>query len=119
MPLKPETKLRLVATKDIGEIVARAFENPEKGKGRAWDLVGDSRTMPEVAALLSKRLAQPVKFIQLPEDRALQAMGEGMLKMFRWLDARGPAANVAPLEEHWDYRMTQFETLLGEAQLQL
>lgn len=119
LPLKPETKLRLVATKDIGEIVARAFENPEKGKGRAWDLVGDSRTMPDVAALLSKRLARPVKFVQLPEDRALQAMGEGMLKMFRWLDARGPAANVAPLEEHWDYRMTQFETLLGEAQLQL
>ncbi|HEX9341409.1 MAG TPA: NmrA/HSCARG family protein [Thermoplasmata archaeon] len=119
LPVKPETKVRLVAVKDIGEIVARAFERPEKGTARAWDLAGDSRTMPEAAAFLSKKLERQVKFVQLPEDRALQAMGEGMLKMFHWLDARGPSTEVAALEEHWEYRMTRLETFLNEARLQL
>lgn len=48
------TKLALIATKDIGRVAARAFEKPEKYAGQALTLSGDSLSFDEMNAIFKE-----------------------------------------------------------------
>ncbi|MGD0718225.1 MAG: NmrA/HSCARG family protein [Thermoplasmata archaeon] len=117
MPVKPETKIPMVALKDIGEIVARAFEQPERRIGTAVDLMGDEKTYPEIVELLSRRMGTPARFVEMSDRDALQSIGEDMQRMFRAFDYGGLAIDVAALERQWNIEMTRFEDLLKETTL--
>ncbi len=114
IPLRPQTKLQMVAVKDIGEIAARAFERPKEEAGQAEELAGDARTMPEVASLLSTKVGGPVKFVHVPDDEARRTMGNEMATMYRSLDTQGITVDIPTLEKRWGYRMTRFSEFLRE-----
>jgi uncharacterized protein YbjT (DUF2867 family) len=44
MPLKPETRLQMIAVDDIGQLVAMAFEHAGNWRGRALDIAGDEQS---------------------------------------------------------------------------
>ncbi len=52
LPLRPTTKLQMVAVKDIGEFGAAAFLRTAEFLRQAIDFAGDELTMPEVTAHL-------------------------------------------------------------------
>jgi len=117
VPIRPDTKVPMVAVRDIGEIVARAFEHPERRIGAAAELQGDARTYPEMVDLVSRRLGLPAKFVEMNDRDALQQFGEDMLRMYRGFDRGGFGVDVAALEREWDVKMTRFEDLLQDAKV--
>jgi uncharacterized protein YbjT (DUF2867 family) len=118
VPIKPGTKIPMVAVRDIGEIVARAFEQPERRIGTGVDLQGDEKTYPEVVELISRRLGTHARFVEMSDHDALQQLGEDMQRMYRAFDYGGYGVDVAALEREWNIKMTRFEDLLKETELQ-
>lgn len=104
----------MVATKDIGEIVARAFERPRAAAGRTLELAGDELVAADLAARLSKKVGHPVRFHEVPEGEVRRTMGEDAAKMFRWFRKKGYHVDIPALEKEWGYRMTRFEEFLAE-----
>jgi uncharacterized protein YbjT (DUF2867 family) len=109
MPLDPDRKLQMVAVKDIGEIVARLFERPKEFAGQVWELAGDSRSLPDVAALIGERLGKPVRYMRVPDEQAQQAMGDDMMRMFQWFNRQGYGVDIEALEKRFKYPMTRFD----------
>ncbi|MGD0250956.1 MAG: NmrA/HSCARG family protein, partial [Thermoplasmata archaeon] len=104
IPIKPETKIPMVAVRDIGEIVARAFEQPERRIGTDAELQGDEKTYPEMVALISARLGIPAKFVEMSDQVALQQIGDDALRMYRGFDHGGFRTDIAALERQWDLK---------------
>ncbi|HSJ64409.1 MAG TPA: NmrA/HSCARG family protein, partial [Gemmatimonadaceae bacterium] len=52
--MKPDTRLQMIAVRDIGKYGRAAFERHEELNGRGIDLAGDELTGPEAAAILSE-----------------------------------------------------------------
>jgi len=117
VPIKPTTKVPMVAVRDIGEIAARAFEHPERRIGSAVDLAGDEKTYPEMVEMLSRHLSVPGRFVEMSDKDALQNVGEDMLRMYRGFDYGGFGLDVAALEREWEIKMTRFMDLLKETKL--
>jgi uncharacterized protein YbjT (DUF2867 family) len=117
VPMKPTTKIPMVAVQDIGEIAARAFEHPDRRIGTGVELAGDEKTYPEMVASLSQRLGVPGRFVEMSDKDALQNVGEDMLRMYRGFDRGGFGIDVPALEREWDLHMTRFDDLLKQAKL--
>ena len=117
MPVKPDTKIPMVTVRDVGEIVARAFEQPNRSIGTGVDLQGDTKTYPEVVEMISRRMGIPARFVEMSDQDALQSLGEEMLRMYRGFDHGGFGIDIAALELQWNIRMTRFEDLLAETKL--
>ncbi|MGA7923045.1 MAG: NmrA family NAD(P)-binding protein, partial [Thermoplasmata archaeon] len=69
-PGRPETRLELVAVQDIGEVGAIAFERPHLSIGHTIDLTGDTRTLGEIAVLLSAAAGRPIHVAEPQEGKA-------------------------------------------------
>jgi len=117
VPIKPTTKVPMVAVRDIGEIAARAFEHPDRRIGSSVDLAGDEKTYPEMVEMLSRRIRVPGRFVEMSDKDALQNVGDDMLRMYRGFDYGGFGLDVAALEREWAIKMTRFEDLLKETKL--
>jgi len=117
LPVKPSTKLSMVSVRDIGEIVARAFEQPDRRIGTEVDLQGDTKTYPEVVELMAHRLGTPARFVEMSDENALKYLGKEMQRMYRGFDRGMPTIDVAGLERDWDIKMTRFEDLVKETGL--
>jgi len=117
VPMKPGTKIPMVSVRDIGEIVARAFEQPERRIGTGVELQGDEKTYPEMVDLVSRRLGIPARFVEMSDKDALQAFGDDMLRMYRGFDHGGLGIDVGALEHEWGIKMTRFEALVKDSKL--
>lgn len=101
--LKPETKLQMLAVEDLGRYGRIAFEKDKALNGRAIDLAGDERTMPETAEILGRALGRKIDFVPVPiaevrrqsEDRAI---------MLEWFDRVGYNADIAGLVSEFGFR---------------
>ncbi len=113
-PVKPSTKIPMVSVRDIGEVVARAFDQPDRRIGTGVDLQGDAKTYPEVVSLIARRLGVPAQFVEMSDADALKNLGEEMLRMYRGFDRGGFGIDVAALEHQWGIKMTRFEDLVNE-----
>ncbi len=115
LPLRPETKLQMIAVKDIGEFGAAAFLRPNEFIGQAIDLAGDELTMPEVTAHLSRRMGRQVRFQQMPDDQAEVALGRDFALMFRWFNEVGYAVDIPALQKRFGIPLTAFTQILTQA----
>jgi len=86
--LKPDTKLQMIAVEDIGKYGVWAFENHERLNGRAFDIAGDSLTMPEVAKIISSASGKQVVFDPPPIEEVRQNSMEYAI-MLEWFDRVG------------------------------
>jgi len=89
--LGPETPQQMLAVDDVGRFATMAFRDRETWEGRALEIAGDQKTMPEVAEAFSKVLGRPVRYVKIdpeaiqnPERRA----------MFEWFQKAGYQADI-------------------------
>ncbi|MEC4669809.1 MAG: NmrA/HSCARG family protein [Nitrospirota bacterium] len=115
LPLRPDTKMQMIAVRDIGEFGVAAFLRPAEFIGQDIDLAGDELTMPEVARLFSRSLGREVRYQQLPDDQAEAAMGHDFAVMFRWFNTTGYSCDIPALGKRWSIPLTSFTDCLAVA----
>lgn len=92
--IRPETRLQMIAVRDIGAYGVWAFEQHEKLNGRAIDIAGDEMTMPETAAVFSRAIGHPISFQQVPIEEVRKFSADFAL-MLEWFDRVGYNADIA------------------------
>lgn len=100
LALAPNTKLQMIAVDDIGWFGARAFTDAAALNGRAIDIAGDSRTMPEVATILAKALGRPIVFAQAPIE-PIRQFSKDIALMMEWFERVGYSADIDGLEREF------------------
>lgn len=112
----PETQFSLVSTRDVGEVCANIFADPEKHLYATYQLVGTASPMSYVdaAAIVSEELGRDVKLEQKsledgveifagalthgkPEEAGFE-MRQGIGKMFMYYNGKGLVGNKNVLE---------------------
>jgi uncharacterized protein YbjT (DUF2867 family) len=101
LPLKPETRLQMIAVNDIGAVAALAFEHKGHWQGRAIELAGDELSMADTAALFGRVLGHDMQYQQVPWDQFEQRAGREMTMMFRWFEEVGYHANIAEVRAEY------------------
>ncbi len=105
--LKPETSLQMIAVEDVGKYGLWVFENHEKLNGRAFDISGDSLTMPEVAKVVSSVSGKPVVFDPPPIEAVRQASADYAM-MLEWFDRVGYNADIEGMARESGIQPTRF-----------
>ena len=118
VPLPPTTRQQLVAVKDIGEFVARAFDDPEAALGKTVELAGDELAFGDLPAALSKKLGRQIRYVEQPEEEARKKMGDDGFRMFQFFKTIGYHVDIPALEAAWGYRMTRFQEFLDSVDWQ-
>jgi uncharacterized protein YbjT (DUF2867 family) len=95
--MPPALKLQMIAVSDIGRHAARAFTDAATLNRREIDLAGDSATMPEAAAALSKGLGRTITFVQIPIAE-VRKNSDDFATMLEWFDRVGYDVDIAALE---------------------
>jgi len=97
LALHPDTPLQLVATRDIGELAALAFADPETFRGRAIIVAGDDLPAAAIAERLGRARGLPARFQQVPLER-VRAFDPEVARMFEWFDSgKGERADLPAL----------------------
>jgi uncharacterized protein YbjT (DUF2867 family) len=100
IPLRPQTRLPLVATRDIGVFAAIAFDHPGSYLGRELEVAGDCLTGPQIAEAFGRACGLRARFRQLPIEQ-LRAFDVEVARMFEWMDSRAAEPDIAGLRaEH-------------------
>jgi uncharacterized protein YbjT (DUF2867 family) len=105
--MQPDTKLQMVAVRDIGKYGLAAFERAEALNGRAIDIAGDELTGPEMAETLTSALGRPFSFYQIPIDQ-VRAFSEEYAVMLEWFDAVGYDVDIAKNASEFGIEPTPF-----------
>lgn len=101
LALKPDTRIQLIATDDIGAFAADAFERPDEYIGQALELAGDELTAAGIAAAFGSVSDLPGRFeelalAQVAANPYLPYASEIAL-MFEWFQTSGYQADLADL----------------------
>jgi uncharacterized protein YbjT (DUF2867 family) len=99
LPLKPDTRLQMIAVDDIGAFVAMAFEFPGRWQSHALDIAGDELSMNQVSQALGRLFGEDVKYVQAPWDKFEQQAGHEMMLMFKWFEDVGYHADIPVLRQ--------------------
>jgi uncharacterized protein YbjT (DUF2867 family) len=105
--MQPDTKLQMVAVRDIGKYGLAAFERADELNGRAIDIAGDELTGPEMAEVLTASLGRPFSFYQIPIDQ-VRAFSEEYAVMLEWFDAVGYDVDIAKNAKEFGIEPTPF-----------
>jgi uncharacterized protein YbjT (DUF2867 family) len=84
-PLRPDLKLPMIATRDIGNVAADNLLHPAIRGKQARELLGQRElTYTEVAAIIGKAIGRPdLKYLQVPDDQFRSVLVQmGMSEQF-------------------------------------
>lgn len=98
--LKPSTPLQMVAVEDIGRFGLLAFEDHARLNKAEIDIAGDSKSMPETAALLSRFLGRKVGFTPVPIEEVRKGSAD-YATMLEWFDRVGYDVNIPDLAKQY------------------
>jgi hypothetical protein len=109
-PLDEYRPYPTVATADIGELVALAFDRPERDFiGYELHIAGSHLTNRQAAEDFARVLGRPVKIRRLPMPIVRVALGKEFFQMFHWFNHSGYQADVKGLRAR--YPELQLRTL--------
>ncbi len=91
--IKPETKLQMIAVKDIGQYGALAFEKHAELSGQAIDIAGDVKTGPEAAEILGRAAGKKLGFFSVPIEE-VRKFSDDFALMLEWFDRVGYEADI-------------------------
>jgi len=112
-PARAETRLELVAVRDIGEAAASVFELGSAALGETIDLTGDSRTFQEIARMLGSWIGRSVRFQEEVDPAAKQRFGAFPEAPDPEAERREIERDIEALERRWKLHMTRFASFLG------
>jgi uncharacterized protein YbjT (DUF2867 family) len=101
LPLRPDTRLQMMAVRDIGVLVSMAFDHPGHWQGRVAELAGDELPMSEIAVALGRLAGRDVKYLQISWEDYEAAAGREMTLMYRWFQDHGYTADIATLRQEY------------------
>ena len=93
LAIKPETRLQMIAVKDIGRYGALAFEKHAELAGKAIDIAGDDKTGPEAAEIIGRAAGKSLGFFPVPIGE-MRKVSEDFALMFEWFDRVGYEADI-------------------------
>jgi uncharacterized protein YbjT (DUF2867 family) len=96
-PLSPDTRLQMIASDDIGEFAALAFDHPATWQSRTEEIAGDELSMTELAQAFSRALGRDVHYQQISWDQFEQQAGHEMAAMYKWFEREGYRADIPGL----------------------
>jgi len=108
LAIQPETRLQLIAVRDIGRYGALAFEKHEELAGRAIDIAGDTRTGPELAEILARVTGRAMHFVPVPIEQVRKS-NEDYATMLEWFDRVGYDADIEGNSKEFGIPATSFE----------
>jgi len=114
LPLKPETRLQLIAVDDIGGFAALAFEKPKHWDGRAVELAGDELSMTELAQAFTRMSGREVRYEPAPWDEFEKQAGPELTMMYRWLEDNALQADTSALRQEYS-NLTSFDRWLNSS----
>jgi len=97
--LHPQTRLALVAVRDIGTAAAAAIAEPERFDQVELELAGDYLSMTEIAEVLSRALGRPVPAPDMTEPEALAAGMPAMGASHEWMNVNSQPAGPPAVRE--------------------
>ena len=103
-----DVPIQMLASNDIGRIVARVFEDRENYLGKAFDIAGDSLTMPEAARIFGTKLGKEIRYTTLSMEDFASAMGEEYAGMVDWFNKVGYSVDIDVLEKSTDLKLEKF-----------
>ncbi|AKU91647.1 NmrA/HSCARG family protein [Vulgatibacter incomptus] len=110
-PLSPETTLQQISEEDYGEMVAAAFESPERFLDRSLEVASSEPSMLEVAEIFTRVLGREVKYRRLDFQTVNDKLGPGLARMLRWFEDVGYDADIEALRKEFG-TLTSLETYL-------
>jgi uncharacterized protein YbjT (DUF2867 family) len=105
--MKPDTKLQIIAVKDIGRYGLLAFERAAELNGREIDIAGDELTAPEMAAVLNETTGRAIEYYQVPIEDVRKGSEEYAI-MLEWFDDVGYDADIDRNAREFGIRPTRF-----------
>jgi uncharacterized protein YbjT (DUF2867 family) len=106
--LDPATVLQMIAVADIGKYAARAFTDAERLNGRAFDIAGDARTLPETADVLGRAFGRTINYVRIPlED--VRKNSDDFAIMLDWFDKVGYDADIDGIAREFGITPTRLE----------
>ena len=99
LPLRPETRLQMIAVDDIGAAVATVFTHPRHWDGRTVDLAGDELSMSELAAGFGRMIGREVRYQQTPWEEFEQRMGHDLTVMWGFFENVGFGVDLSGLRQ--------------------
>jgi uncharacterized protein YbjT (DUF2867 family) len=101
LPLEPDTRLQMIAVRDIGAFVVMAFDHPGHWQGRTVELAGDELPIQEIADALGRLAGRAVRYVQISWEKYEEAAGHEMTLMYRWLQDVGYSVDIAALRQEY------------------
>ena len=112
LPMKPETRLQMIAVDDIGGFATLAFEKPRHWDGRAVELAGDELSMTDLAQAFTRMTGRDVRYGQTPWDEFEKQAGREITMMYRWIEDVGFHADTSGLRQEYS-NLTSFDHWLN------
>jgi len=106
--LDPATVLQMIAVIDIGKYAARAFTDAERLNGRAFDIAGDARTLPETVDVLGRAFGRAIKYVRIPLAE-VRKNSEDFALMLDWFDKVGYNADIDGMAREFGILPTRLE----------
>ena len=103
----PDTRLQMVAVRDIGKYGLAAIEQYERLNGRAIDIASDELTGPEAAAILTEVAGRPIAFYTVPIEQVRESSTEFAV-MLEWFDAVGYDVDIEANAREFGIKPTRF-----------
>ena len=113
LPLRPETRLQMIAVDDIGAFVAMAFEKPGHWQDQTRELAGDELSMEELTERLGRASGRPVRYQQVPWDDWERQVGHELTVMWRWFEEHGYHVDTALVRQEYP-QLTGFDRWLSQ-----
>src|SRR5207237_1179894 len=85
--------LQLIAVEDIGEIAARAFAEPDRFLGKAIEIAGDERTLPQIQEAFRVKTGRKERAFPFPRFM-LGVLPFDLRTMIRWFGSAGYQADL-------------------------
>lgn len=108
LPLKPETRLQMIAVDDIGAFTASAFEHLGHWQGRTFELAGDEMAVGDIANAFSRMENHAVQYQQTRWEDFERQSGSEYTAMWKWLEQVGYRADISAVRSEYP-RLTSLE----------
>jgi uncharacterized protein YbjT (DUF2867 family) len=93
MGIAPTTVLQMIAVEDIGKYGLLAFEKHAGWNGRAVDIAGDAKTIPDAARIFGQAAGRTITFEAVPIAE-VRKMSEDQALMLEWFDRVGYSVDI-------------------------
>lgn len=103
--LPKDRSLQFIATTDIGEFAARAFNDPEHYIGQAIELAGDKVNRAQITKILRHKGLRPSIALHLPQ-LLLRKLPQDFTRMFSWFRREDFKASIPALRASYPGLLT-------------